>query len=137
MNIKRLLISAAFLCTATLSFSQNNLKDERYKDVLEYSARVDMLEGKEYDNVKKWAESNPTILKIQKDSASNYDEIRVVAVTRLKKSDIEFMFSKENLKVQLVGLKKDARLFTIFYEYDYDLLKDKINSTEVMQRIHY
>jgi hypothetical protein len=96
-----------------------------------------MLEGEEYSNVRKWASVDSTILQIQKDSANNYEEIIVMAVTRLKKSDIEFVFSKENLKLQLVGVNKDMRLFTIFYEFDYDLLNDQVRSVEVMQRIHY
>ena len=138
VNTKFLIISAAFLFCWSTSFCQHSdFKDERFKGVSEYSTRLSMLGGNEYDSVKKWGSSYPTILKIQKDSARNYDEIVVMAVTRKKISEIEFVFSKERLLLQLIGTNTDAKVVTIFYEFDYDLLNNNVKSTEVMQRINY
>jgi hypothetical protein len=137
MSIKFILTAGAILFNTSLAFCQDSFKDERYKEVTEYSTRLTSLEGKEYDQAKKWIEANKTVHQIQQDSAKNYDEIMVVAVTRLKRSETEFYFSKEKLKLQVMGTNSDEKLVTIFYEFDYDLVTNKVASKRVMQRIHY
>ncbi len=133
MNIKTLLTVAFLACGTCLAFGQD-FKDE---EATVYTKRLSMLEGEKYNKVKEWAKTNPLILQIQNDSSAYYDEIVVMATTRRKNAKNEFIFSNKKLELQLMGRNESKRLFTFFYDFKYDLKRNKVSSSKLMKRVQY